>query len=206
MVKTIQKLLMKMLTTFYRRTVVVARPIDGTVAAVPPPFPVVITVLKEEDLSAYIQLHPDQHPREIRVRLAEGDQCFAVWHEGQIVHTGWVTTKQKYEPYLRREFILQPGDIFLYDHFTHPSLRRCGLAQARDVHVLRHYGEEGYRRSIAIIAIENKAAILPFKAVGYRSIGMLKCLRLGPWQLNWEAKWSEETLPVELNKHSKRMG
>lgn len=186
---------MKMLTTFYRRAVVVARPIDDTITAVTPRFPIVITVLREEDLPAYIQLRPDQHPNVIRMRLAKGDQCFAVWHEGQIVHTGWVTTKQKYEPYLRRELILQPGDIFLYDHFTHPSLRRCRLAQARDVHVLRHYREEGYRRSIAIIAIENKVAFLPFKAVGYRSIGIVKCLRFGPWQWDWEERWGEEPLP-----------
>ena len=186
---------MKIFTTFYRRVIVVARPIDDTSPELNPRLSIAITQLTEETLQAYIQLRPDQDLNVIKMRLAEGDQCFVVWHEGQIVHTGWVTTKQKYESYLRREFILQPGDIFLYDHFTHPSLRRCGLAQARDVHVLRHYWVEGYRRSIAIIAIENKTAILPFKAVGYRSIGIVKCLRFGPWQWDWEERWGEEPLP-----------
>jgi len=196
MARKIRVLLLKMMTTFYRRAIVVARPIDHTIPEVNPRLPIVMTLLKEGDLPGYIQLRPDQDLNMIRMRLANGNQCFAVWHDGRIVHTGWVTTKPKYEPYLRRKLMLQPGDIFLYDSYTHPSLRRFGLAQTRDVHVLCHYREEGYRRSIAIVAIENKLAFRPIRAVGYRSIGMLKCLRFGPWQLNWEERWGEEPLPT----------
>ena len=76
---------------------------------------------------------------------------------GRIVHTGWVTTIPKHEPYLRRKLILQAGDIFLYDHYTQPSHRSLGLARARDVHVLHHYREKGYRRSLAIVAVENRS-------------------------------------------------
>jgi len=187
---------MKMITTFYRRAIVVARPIDHTIPEVNPRLPIVMTLLKEGDLPGYIQLRPDQDLNMIRMRLANGDQCFAVWHDGRIVHTGWVTTKPKDEPYLRRQLILQPEDIFLYDHYTHPSLRHLGLAQARDVHILHHYRDEGYHRSVAIVAMENKAAFRPFKAVGYYSIGMFKCLRFGPWQWTWEERWGEEPLPV----------
>ena len=115
---------------------------------------------------------------------------------GGIVHTGWVTTIPKHEPYLRRKLILQAGDIFLYDHYTQPSHRSLGLARARDVHVLHHYREKGYRRSLAIVAVENRAAFRPFKALGYHSIGMFKCLRLGPWQWTWEERWGEDPLPV----------
>jgi GNAT superfamily N-acetyltransferase len=185
-----------MLTTFYRKAIVMARPIDDTIPEVKPCLPIVITPLRDQDLPAYIQLRPDEDRNVIKRRLANGDQCFAVWHQGRILHAGWVTTKQKYESYLRRELILQRGDIFLYDHFTHPSFRRCGLARAREVHVLRHYREEGYRQSIAIIAIENKAAFLPFQAVGYHSIGMVKCLRFGPWQWDWEERWDEKLFPT----------
>jgi ribosomal protein S18 acetylase RimI-like enzyme len=200
-------LLMKILTTFYRRAIVVARPIDDTITEVNPRLPIVVTLLREGDLPAYIQLRPDQELKVIQMRLTKGDLCFAVWHQGRIVHAGWVTTKQKYESYLRRTLILQPGDIFLYDHYTHPSLRRLGLAQARGVHVLRHYREKGYHRSMGIVAVENKPAFLPFKAVGYRSIGMFKCLRLGPWQWNWEERWGEDPLPhFDGNRRVKVIG
>jgi GNAT superfamily N-acetyltransferase len=188
---------MKILTTFYRRAIVVARPIDEMIPEMKPRLPIVMTLLRETDLPDYIQLRPDQDLSVIKMRLANGDQCFAAWHEGRIVHTGWVTTKQKSEPYLRRELTLQPGEIFLYDHYTHPSFRRFGFARARDIHVLRHYREEGYHRSLAIVAKENKAAFLPFEAVGYRSIGMFKCLRFGPWQWDWEERWNAEPLPFQ---------
>jgi ribosomal protein S18 acetylase RimI-like enzyme len=196
MAEKIRILLMKMITTFYRRAIVVVRPIDHTIPEVNSRLPIVMTLLSEEDLPRYIQLRPDQDLNMIKMRLANGDQCFAVRHEGRIVHTGWVTTKPKHEPYLRTILILQPKDIFLYDHYTHPSLRHLGLAQARDVHTLHHYREKGYRRSIAIVAVENRAAFRPFKAMGYRSIGMFKCLRLGPWQCNWEERWGEDLLPL----------
>lgn len=187
---------MKILTTFYRRVIVVARPIDDTTPELNPRLSIAITQLTEEALQAYIQLRPDQDLNVIQMRLTKGDQCFAVWHEGRMVHTGWVATGPIYESYLRRELILQPGDIFLYDHYTRPSHRSGSLAQARDVHVLRHYREEGYHRSIAMVAVENKAAFRPFKAVGYRSIGFFKCLRFGPWQWDWQQRWGEEPLPT----------
>ena len=189
---------MKMITTFYRRALVVARPIDDTIPDPNPRLPIVINPLRGEDLPAYLQHRPDQHSSEIRMRIAQGDECFAAWHEGRIVHTGWVTTIPKHESYLRRKLILQPGDIFLYDHYTQPSHRSLGLARARDIHVLHHYREKGYRRSMAIVAIENKAAFRQFEAVGYRSIGMFKCLRFGPWQWAWEERWGEDPLPVSM--------
>jgi GNAT superfamily N-acetyltransferase len=207
MAKKIRILLMKMITTFYRRALVVARPLDPTIPEPNPRLPIVITLLRGEDLPAYFQHRPDQHLDVIRRRFAQGDECFAAWHEGRIVHTGWVTTKQKYESYLRCTLIFQPGDIFLYDHYTEPSHRNQGLARARDVHVLHHYLEEGFQRSIAIVAIENKAAFRPFKAVGYRSIGMFKCLRLGIWQWTWEEKWGGDPLPsFDENRHVKAIG
>lgn len=195
-VNLIQTILMKMLTTFYRRVAVVVRPIDDTIPEPDLRLSAVITPLRGENLPDYLQHRPDQHPNEIRMRIARGDECFAAWHEGRIVHSGWVTTMPKHELYLRRKLILQPGDIFLYDHYTHPSHRGLGLARAREVHVLHHYRGEGYRRSMAIIAIENKAAFRPFRSLGYRSIGMFKCLRFGPWQWTWEERWGEEPLPV----------
>ena len=196
MAKKIRILLMKLITTFYRRALVFARPIDETIPELNPRLKIVITPLRKEELPAYFQLRSDQPSDVIQRRLAQGDRCFAAWHEGRIVHTGWVTTKPRYESYLRRTLSLQPGDIFLYDHYTQPSHRSLGLAQARDVYILHHYREEGYQRSMAIVALENKAAFHPFKAMGYRSIGMFKCLRFGLWQWTWEKTWGEDPLPV----------
>jgi GNAT superfamily N-acetyltransferase len=196
LLKAFRILTMKIVTTFYRRVIIIVRSLDDPVPDLEPRLSVMITSLTEKDLPAYNRFRPDQSLTKIQGRFANGDRCFAVWHEGQIVHAAWVTTKRKYESYFRRELILQPGDIFLYDHYTLPSYRSSGLAQARGAHVLRYYQEEGYHRSVGIIAIENKAAFGPGKVFNYRPIGMYSCIRLGPWQWNWQQAWTEEPLPI----------
>lgn len=191
-----RKFVIKIFTTFYRRVVLVIRSLNDSIPDLRPSLPVAITILIERDLEAYKIFRPDQSIHIIHERLKHGDRCFAVWHEGNIVHAGWVTTKQGYVPYLHRDMILRPGDIRLYDHYTLRAYRGCGLANARGAHVLRQYREEGCRRAIGIVAIENKAAFGPVKALGYRSIGMFKCIRLGPWQWEWKQTWSNEPLPI----------
>jgi ribosomal protein S18 acetylase RimI-like enzyme len=200
MARKIRVLLLKMMTTFYRRVIVFSRQMENISSPANLPFPIDITTLQEKDLPAYHRFRPEQNPRMIRKRIADGDQCFLVRREGQIVHSGWVATGRKLEPYLRCPLILQPDEIFLYDHYTHPSFRGNGLAQARDICVLRRYREKGYQRSLAVVAVENKRAFRPFEAIGYLPIGMFKCLRFGPWQWTWVERWGEAPLPVSTKR------
>jgi len=187
---------MKMRTTFYRRAVVVVRPIDAMIHEPKSPFPILIALLKKEDLPAYFQLRPDQDRNVIERRLANGDQCFVVWREGVLVHSTWAAREQAYVPYLRRYLILKPEEIFFYDSFTLPVYRNRNLAQARGVYVFRHYLGLGYRQAIAVIALENKVGLGVPKALGYHPIGLYACFRLGPWQRDWEERWGEEPLPT----------
>jgi len=196
MVDALQMPLMKMLTTFYRRAIVVARPFDEMIPTLKPRLPIVFTLLRDEDLSAYLQLRPDQERNVIKSRLANGDQCFAVWHQGRIVHSTWSATRQVYVPYLRRYLIIKRGEIFFYDSFTLPLYRNCELAQARGVYAFQHYLGLGYHRAIAVIALENKAGLGVPNALGYHPMGLYACFRLGPWQRNWEERWGEQPLPA----------
>ncbi len=196
MVNAIRILSMKVLTTFYRRAVVVVRSIDEMIPELKPPFPIVIALVKKEDLPPYFQLRPDQDRNMIKRRLANGDQCFAAWHEGIIVHSTWAATEQVYVPYLRRYLILKPEEIFFYDSFTLSVYRNRSLAQARGVFVFRHYLGLGYCRAIAVIALENRAGLGVPRALGYHPIGLYACIRLGLWQWNWEEKRTEELLPT----------
>jgi hypothetical protein len=51
-----------------------------------------------------------------------------------------------------------------------------------------------------VIAVENKPAFGPVKAVGYHPIGMFRCVRLGPWQWDWQERWSDEPFPFLIKK------
>jgi GNAT superfamily N-acetyltransferase len=202
MVKKIRILTRKIISTFYRRVVVLSRSMDDPLPQMDSPFPIEITNLQEKDLSDYQRFRPEQRPPVIRKRIADGDQCFLVRSEGQIVHSGWVATKRKFEPYLRCTLILQPDEIFLYDHYTHPFFRGNGLAQARDIFVLRHYRQKGYQRSLAVVATENKPAFRPFEAIGYLPIGMFKCLWWILGERIWQKRWGQAQLPFFIKMES----
>lgn len=189
-------LIRKTISTFYRRVVVLSRSMEDPLSQIDSPFSVEITILQQKDLPDYYRLRPKQHPGIIQKRITEGDQCFLARSEGRLVHSGWVAVNKKFEPYLRGTLILQPDEIFLYDHYTHPAFRSRGFSRTRDIFVLQHFRQKGYRRSLAVVAVENKPAFRPFEATGYHPIGMYKCLWWILGERIWQHQWEKEQLPV----------
>jgi hypothetical protein len=188
-------LAMKTVTTFYRRMVLVVRPIDP-IPDLQPRLPVILRVLSKEDIPAYRIFQPNQSVKEIDERFERGDCCFAAFHEGRIVTAGWVTTNRIYVPYLRRDLILLPGDIYVYNYYTLPEYRGNNVGVVNGLFIRRYYKKEGYSRSVALIAAENRAGSGLVKSAGYRSVGLYACLRLGFWQWDWQRTWTDEPLPA----------
>jgi hypothetical protein len=186
----------KLITTFYRRVIVLAHPLDTMFLSSSLPSPVEIAELDESALPGYTRFRPEQDSSMIRRRMAAGDRCFILRSNGKIVHSGWVCTGTRQEPYLRCTLRLPPGDIFLYDHYTCPSCRGQGFSQARDLHVMARYRELGFRRSIAIVAIENKLAFRPFQALGYTAIGEFLSLWWIAGKKIHSRQWGLEPLPI----------
>ncbi len=197
--KRIDVLAMKILTTFYRRMILFVYPLDSTIPVLLPRLPVDIAILIERDLDAYHRFRPDQSMKEIRMRLESGDRCFVCWYEDRIVDAGWVATGRVYIPYLRRRLILGSRDIYNYDAYTLPAYRGLGIFMARNSYVARYNQKEGYSRSIAMVAVENKASKVILHRSGLIPIGLYNCLRLGPWQWEWQQQWGQEAL-LDLSK------
>jgi ribosomal protein S18 acetylase RimI-like enzyme len=191
----IHDLTMRAVTTFYRRVVVLGRQLADPIPDVQPELPVRITPLSEQDIPAYRTFRPDQPPAAIAERLAEGKQCFAAWHEGQIVQAVWSATTRAHIDYLHRDMILEPLECYLYDSYTLPRYRARGLASARSAFVLRSFRERGYERSIGVVAVENKKAFGVWERVGYRPLGLYGCWRCGGWQRDWQETWGAQPLP-----------
>lgn len=189
--------LMKVVTTFYRRMVLVSRDLSGPLPEVSScSLPVKIKKATEEDLPAYRAFHPGRREGVIQARFARGDECFAVWDEGHIVHAAWVAAGRAYVPYLHRDLLLQPDEMYIYDSFTRPSHRRRGLCGLRGRYLLRHYHARGYKRALGLVALENKTAFAPVRSVGYTHVGMYTCVRLGPWQWHWQRAFGNGRLPA----------
>jgi len=92
--------------TVYRRVVVMERRLDHTLPEIAARVPVRPRLLARSDLESYAQLRPDAGAATTQRRLAQGHQCFALWHEGQIVHAGWAATRDAWVDYLDCPFPL----------------------------------------------------------------------------------------------------
>ena len=189
-------LAVKGLTTFYRRVVWVARPVDRAIPEPAVPLPVAVAPLTTEDLDAYRRFRPDQSSDAVRARLARGDVCLATWHASRIVQGIWLSTSRSHLPYLRRDLLLPPGTAYVPDAYTLPAYRGRGLASSAAARRLCSYRERGFRQFVAMVALENRAGLRLVAKTGYRPIGRSTCLRLGPWQRDWHTIRADQSLRI----------
>jgi hypothetical protein len=186
---------MKVITTFYRRMILFQNLLSDDMPARETQLPIEIKPLTHQDLAAYQHLRPDQNLRDIQARLNRSDRCFCCWYQGQIVDAGWVANGQQvYIPYLNRAMVLDPGDLYNYDIFTHPNYRGHRLYAARSAFVSQYTWQEGFRRHVRVIAAENYVSLAASAVLGHESIGQYSCLRLGFCQLDWHRQWGEVPL------------
>jgi hypothetical protein len=186
------------LTTVYRRMLFLAYPLEElgvqrvrcTVAAD-------FRVLGEDDAEAYARFHAAVPAAEVRRRLACGHRCYAAWHEGEIVDAGWAATGVVFVPYLDRHLLLGAGDIYHYESYTRPALRKRGLYMARNAFAARLNAAEGFRRSVALVAAENAPVWAVLTRCGLRTRGIYSYLRLGPWGVHrWRGVGGERLPPL----------
>jgi len=168
--------------TIYRRVVVMERRLDDTLPEVAARVPARVALLTLGDLEPYARLRPDAEATTARQRLAQGHQCFAVWHERQIVHAGWAATRDAWVDYLSCTFPLGAGDVYQFDSFTVPAFRGLDLAGARIAWMARHLRASGFRRLFAVVWPENRAGFRPLEKMGYRRCGWLRVVGLGRWR------------------------
>jgi GNAT superfamily N-acetyltransferase len=188
---------MKVITTFYRRMFAFVCPLDVPVPEQGPGGPAVV-LLDEAQMADYCRLRPKQSPELVRRRLAAGHECFLVRQHGELVHAGWVGAGRVLVPYLNRDLLLEPHEIYTYDVFTRPDRRGQGHAVVRFQEMQRRYLERGYRSTFSLVAVENRAGMaLTFKSQG-RIVGTYRAVRVGPWQRVWSRALDDEPLPQLL--------
>jgi hypothetical protein len=66
-------------------------------------------------------------PWTFRSRLSESTRCFVVVHEGRFVHATWMTVRAAWTREIRRYLLPPAGDAYVYESFTHPSVRGRGV-------------------------------------------------------------------------------
>lgn len=191
-----QTLLMRLMTTFYRRMVLVGRELIPPPAMPVVPFPVEIgSVAIPANLDLLSSFRPSLSTRSILERFERGDDCFAVWLDGRIVHTAWVAVRRARVDYLSRDIVLERDDIYIFDTYTAPDFRSLHLAQARAAFVASYYSERGFRRSLGLVAVENRAGLAVPETLGYRRLGYYSALGVGRWRLTWTRPLLDGEIP-----------
>jgi hypothetical protein len=186
----------KVLTTFYRRMVVVTKHVTPDVPIRRADIDASVEILDETHLTAYLEFKPWVARTEIERRLAEGHLCMAAWYEGRIAHAAWATEKRAHIPYVHSDILLPPHAFYIYDSYTRPEHRRSNLVMARSSTMHAWFAARGFNRGYGAIALMNKAGLSIVAPGGYHAIGMYFCARLGPLHHTWASQDGAESLPI----------
>jgi GNAT superfamily N-acetyltransferase len=136
--------------------------------------------LGDAELDAYATLHGASD--EARERFARGDRCFGIWLDGRLVSTRWLATGTARLGYLGREVPLAPGDVYIYETYTEPGHRGRGISGIAGAIVPATLAAEGARRMVGVLEPENTRGIRANEKAGYRIVGKIGYVRLGPWR------------------------
>ena len=167
--------------TVYRRLLLFTRELDAPLPRVSQTPGLSVGWLSLDELDAYDRLRSDRGQQALD-RLAAGHRCFGTWLDGRLVAARWLASGSPLIEYLDLPLLLADGEIYHYDTFTDPGVRRRGISLSSQAHLFPTLRAEGYRRSIRALLPENRAALRDAARAGYVREGRIGFLRLGPWR------------------------
>lgn len=186
--------------TVYRRMDLFERQLDQPILQRTARVPVVIEVMSLADVDEYLAFRPGADRAEVRRRLDAGQWCFVARHQGRMVHACWAAAGPVWIAYLGRDMELGSDEAYVYDGFTLPDYRNEDIAGQRYGHMLRFLREAGFRRTFAAAMPENTVAYRPIEKAGYRSVGMIGYVKLGPWRRDFRRAKGTAPLPGLMRK------
>jgi GNAT superfamily N-acetyltransferase len=112
-------------------------------------------------------------------RLERGFECHAAWQSNRIASVTWTaTTPRAVFWFLDAEFDLPPGQIYLFDSFTHPEFRGRRL-QSLIFHEIRAKAlSRGITRALTFVVPENRSSLSSRVRLGFRRTGLV-------WRVGW---------------------
>jgi hypothetical protein len=136
--------------------------------------------LTEADIPALRAANAKLSEAEMRRRWREGQECIGGWVDGALAHYRWDTAKASYLPYLQAVFEPLDGDTFVYEAFTQRAFRGQGIHSLSTTRAFDRSREQGFRRSITVVAWWNAAALRVLREKAGRDLaGTIVYWRLG---------------------------
>jgi len=167
----LQRIVKEVLPLPFRRIeyVVTARLLTAPIIIPQPRIPVTIRLATPADLDKFNGIATFSEIRAYAERFTRGHICFIALYQDELVGYNWATAKV--DPKLEGAPVrLQPGDAYVGYAFTAPAYRGQGIGPALSAHRLRHFQEKSYQRMIVIVDVNNQAARVIGRKVGYQEI------------------------------------
>jgi GNAT superfamily N-acetyltransferase len=155
-----------------------ARPLDEPVPPVGPTLPIEVQALGAGDAALYREFRPDS-AAELDRRLRAGHACFVAVSAGRVVAVTWVAVGPVKVPYLEREIVPGPGELYLFDIYVAPDQRGARLAPRIFATIAELHRAQGYRRALCLIALYNRSSIRSHERLGFRRVGSIHAIAGG---------------------------
>jgi ribosomal protein S18 acetylase RimI-like enzyme len=140
-------------------------------------LPVTFRVAGPEDLPYLQNIVSPSEFAHFGKRLAHGRICTLALYRGKITAYVWLTDKVKYE-IDNLELRLESGDAYIDDAYTLPAYRRQGIQTAMVLQQLRYLQEHGFKRAVAIVAVDNIPSQQVCERLGFKRAGQLSFRRI----------------------------
>jgi len=167
----------------YRRAYVREFLLDQPFAPSPPQIRLEFDLLDSTSIDEYNAFRRGVDSDAACRQLEAGHRCFLARSDARIVGACWSATQHAWSKYLSREIPLSSDEVYTYDAFTAPEARGKGVLPTLTAHMHDVHRSLRMRREIGLTVPENHASM--FSNIGYRTIGMMGYIGVGPFRRNF---------------------
>lgn len=115
---------------------------------------------------------PKIHWFDIDQRIEQAHICYVGRHQGHVIYMAWIAINQCYSYYLERRYNLADNECFLYNAYTLPDYRGKNIHSLMQYHHLQYMRQKNFRRNLAFIQTDNKAARKMPQKLNYEQVGI----------------------------------
>ncbi len=124
------------------------------------------------------------HP-EAEQRLHAGQACAVARHGKDVVAYCWLACTPVRVDEIRQLVVPGPEDVYLYDAFTMPSWRGCGLFSALLRHLLVFARARARKRALIFVLASNRASRRAIERAGFEIFGRVSRVEICGLERLW---------------------
>ena len=106
---------------YYTRLIFYQKDLRQPLAPIRARIPIEVTQATELDVTAMMDLRPDQADTQFSARLRSGARCFLAKVNGKVIGHNWITSTELDDGLLR--FCPNPGDVYCFDAYVEDKFR-----------------------------------------------------------------------------------